>query len=324
MFSLRIAARSAPRVLRHSATPFRQAARTGMTATTLARASMTGRAAYSSLRRREDGPRPTKAASGGEVDEELISKLESELQIEDEIKDDAQPPASIGDFLRNAPFTIEDKPGVELVKLVRQFGNEKITVSFSISDLDTSFDPYDEDGPNDQDNDPALLDEEPVEPRSGKRNALARPGAGASRSGEMSAAEEEALADDQAEDDISEENAAPINLTIVVEKPGKTAGALSIHASARDGNIEVDSATFIHDAALVTSNTPDVVHKRVDLYAGPPFGSLDEDLQILIERFLEERGINQAMAIFVADYVDTKEQKEYLRWLDNIKGFVEA
>ena len=33
---------------------------------------------------------------------------------------------------------------------------------------------------------------------------------------------------------------------------------------------------------------------------------------------------NTALAIFVPDYIDMKEQKEYVRWLENVKSFVEA
>jgi complement component 1 Q subcomponent-binding protein len=60
------------------------------------------------------------------------------------------------------------------------------------------------------------------------------------------------------------------------------------------------------------------------MYAGPPFGNLDEDLQVLFERYLDERGINTSLALFVPDYIDFKEQKEYLSWLENVKGFVSA
>ena len=50
---------------------------------------------------------------------------------------------------------------------------------------------------------------------------------------------------------------------------------------------------------------------------------LDVD-RMLLERYLDERGVNTALAIFVPDYIDMKEQKEYVRWLENVKGFVEA
>jgi complement component 1 Q subcomponent-binding protein len=53
------------------------------------------------------------------------------------------------------------------------------------------------------------------------------------------------------------------------------------------------------------------------LYTGPPFNNLDEDLQILLEKYLEERGINTRLALFIPDYIDHKEQKEYIRWLNS-------
>jgi complement component 1 Q subcomponent-binding protein len=42
---------------------------------------------------------------------------------------------------------------------------------------------------------------------------------------------------------------------------------------------------------------------------------LDDNLQIQFERYLEERGINSAMAVFAVDYIDSKESQEYLQWL---------
>lgn len=59
------------------------------------------------------------------------------------------------------------------------------------------------------------------------------------------------------------------------------------------------------------------------LYTGPPFNNLDEDLQILLEKYLEERGVNTRLALFIPDYIDHKEQKEYVKWLNSVKQFVE-
>jgi complement component 1 Q subcomponent-binding protein len=174
----------------------------------------------------------------------------------------------------------------------------RITVSFSIADI-ANYDPYGEEA--------ALEDEEFDESvqSSGKQS---------------NASPEEA----EEMDELDEEAAAPINLSIVVEKPGKTAGALNIDATAQDGNIVVENMFFYEDANVAKVESPESAQKRADVYPGPPFGSLDEDLQVLMERFLEERGITQAMAVFVPDYVDVKEQKEYLRWLSNVKTFVDA
>jgi complement component 1 Q subcomponent-binding protein len=78
------------------------------------------------------------------------------------------------------------------------------------------------------------------------------------------------------------------------------------------------------DASHAHAKTAEKIAERQDLYVGPPFGNLDEDLQVLLEQYLDERGINTALAIFVPDYIDMKEQKEYLRWLSNVKDFVAA
>ena len=48
------------------------------------------------------------------------------------------------------------------------------------------------------------------------------------------------------------------------------------------------------------------------------------DNDAILSDSLDERGINTQLAIFVPDYIDFKEQREYLGWLENVKGFVSA
>ena len=121
----------------------------------------------------------------------------------------------------------------------------------------------------------------------------------------------------------SEDSAVPCRLTIIVEKPTQP-GALNIEATAQDGSIIVDNLYYFSDKSLAYGDSSEAAHKAQGQYAGPPFGSLDEDLQILMERFLEERGVTQALAVFVPDYMDVKEQREYLAWLEGLKGFIDA
>ncbi len=296
MLSIRTFARSAPRTLSRmagSAAILRQAAVARPAGTYMLRAANTrnNTAAAASF--------STTSARRAESDDELSTKLESEIQIEEEMEAAEQQPASIKDFLDNSPFELVDTPGQEVVKLVRKYGEEQITVSFSIADI-TNYDPFAEDQS-------AMEGDEGLEgddQQSGKQ------------SGRDEGAEDEL--------DMDEETAAPINLSIVVEKPGKAPGALNIDATAQDGNIVVENMFFYEDAKVAKVDSPDAAQKRADVYPGPPFGSLDEDLQVLMERFLEERGVTQAMAVFVPDYVDVKEQREYLRWLGNVKGFIDA
>lgn len=175
-------------------------------------------------------------------------------------------------------------------------------MSFSIADI-TNYNPFNED--------PALEDEESFEDdlsNDGKAQQQGR---------------DEEIEEGEEEEDL-DEAAAPINLSILVEKPGKSQGALSIDATAQDGAILVDNIFFYEDAKVARLEGPEEAQKRADVYPGPPFGTLDEDLQVLLERFLEERGITQTLAVFVPDYVDVKEQREYIRWLNNVKGFIDA
>jgi complement component 1 Q subcomponent-binding protein len=52
-------------------------------------------------------------------------KLDSELQMEKEMKQKEGYPMSVKDYLSNGPFEIIDTPGQEDVVMTRQFGDEK-------------------------------------------------------------------------------------------------------------------------------------------------------------------------------------------------------
>ncbi|RYP73971.1 hypothetical protein DL771_003282 [Monosporascus sp. 5C6A] len=292
MMSLRAVARSAPRTLSRLSSPaIRQA---------VARPSSSlVRSAWAPLRSTQFASAfsttPFRRAPSNEVDEELSVKLESELQFEKEVKSN-DVPASVKDFLENSPFELKDTPGMQDVYLTRKFGNETITVSFSISDIAT----YEPDHFNE---DSALTDEE-LDTPEGRQLA-------------------EAEADEAELDDAEEGmNAVPCRLNVVVEKEGK--GALNIEAVAQDGQIMVENFYYFKDPKLAHGQSAEVAHAAQDVYPGPPFGTLDEDLQILLERYLEERGVSQALAIFVPDYMDLKEQREYHAWLKDVKDFVDA
>lgn len=60
----------------------------------------------------------------GAYDEELTAKFDSEIQMEEEMRDANEVPTSVKDFLENGPFEITDTAGREEVVLTRQFGDE--------------------------------------------------------------------------------------------------------------------------------------------------------------------------------------------------------
>ncbi|XP_042491494.1 uncharacterized protein At2g39795, mitochondrial-like, partial [Macadamia integrifolia] len=58
-------------------------------------------------------------------------------------------------------------------------------------------------------------------------------------------------------------------------------------------------------------------------YVGPDFKDLDDELQNAYHEFLEERGLNDELAVFLHEYMVNKDKTELVRWLGNIKSFIE-
>lgn len=119
-----------------------------------------------------------------------------------------------------------------------------------------------------------------------------------------------------------EERSFAVRVNVVITKP--KSGALHFETIAQEGMIMIDNIFYYKDASLAEPKTAEKAHERISLYVGPQFSNLDEDLQVLMERYLDERGINATLALFVPDYIDMKEQKEYLRWLTGVQKFIEA
>jgi complement component 1 Q subcomponent-binding protein len=129
----------------------------------------------------------------------------------------------------------------------------------------------------------------------------------------VSPADREELEEDYPEEDGQQ--GFPAHASIRIERPGK--GALAIEATAQDGDFLIEDLYYFPSADLADPATAEKDWSRRTLYTGPPFNNLDEDLQILLEKYLEERGINTRLALFIPDYIDHKEQKEYIRWLNS-------
>ncbi|PUU81534.1 mitochondrial glyco protein [Tuber borchii] len=246
----------------------------------------------------------------GQVDEELALKLQTEIDLEMTKEDELEYPLSVKEYLETGQFQIIDKPGQEDVQLIRKFGDETIRVEFSISDL-TAFS-------NEGIDDSSFYDETPAEDDS-KASPSSSKGArskAAQDEGSTSAASDA----DGDEYDDEPDPSFPARVNVTITKPNS--GALQIEAIAQDGMIVIDNVFYHKSAELANAQTAEADWERRGIYAGPPFGNLDEDLQVLLERYLDERGINTALALFVPDYIDYKEQREYIQWLENVHNFV--
>lgn len=259
--------------------------------------------------------------NGESANEELAAKLNSEIALEKDNQDDAFRD-SIQEYLDNSDFKIEDVAGQEEVHLTRTYGDEKVKVTFSIADFNT----FDQDAESE---DPALYDEDdsPVgmETQSGGANTKGAINQGHTAGGNIRVAPEDSIAPadrpELQDEDAEAQPSFPARVQVTVTREGK--GALAIECIAQDGEITIDNVYHFPSADLAEAKTAEKDWARRSLYTGPPFGQLDEDLQVLLERFLDERGINTSMALFIPDYIDMKEQKEYISWLGKMKTFVE-
>ncbi|KAL0259850.1 Mitochondrial acidic protein mam33 [Diplodia seriata] len=259
-----------------------------------------------------------------EVQDALVAKLESELSLEGDVEEPEAYSANIKDYFENSAFAVKDVPGQEEVVLTRKYNNENISVTFSISDISES-------SPEDEMDDPALFDEDAdIDGQSGGANTKGSVAQGRTPGGNLKVAPEDKVSpadrselegEEYAEED--QPSSFPARAVITITKDGQK-GALSIEAIAQDSAFQINNVHYFPEAEQAEPKTAEKDWARRNTYPGPLFGQLDEDLQLLLEEFLEERGIDTRMALFIPDYIDYKEQREYLKWLENLKGFVSA
>ncbi|EEH50436.1 uncharacterized protein PADG_06515 [Paracoccidioides brasiliensis Pb18] len=244
----------------------------------------------------------------GQTDVELAAKLQEEIKYEASNSNVETPPDSIQYFLENSPFELSHKEGEDEVVLTRTFGDEKIRVAFTISDIQDL-----------SESDPTITGEsEELDTRIDQFQP---------RESQVPVAHEEKVSSaDEEEADLADEeeqvSSYPARVSVTIEKKGK--GAVQIETLAQDGYIHIQNVSYFAKADLANAASAEKEWTRQSLYSGPPFGNLDEDLQTLMEQYLEERGVDAALAQFVPDYIEFKEQQEYIRWLKNLKSFIQA
>ncbi|XVE69254.1 hypothetical protein DITRI_Ditri09bG0137700 [Diplodiscus trichospermus] len=189
-------------------------------------------------------------------DESLIRVLDSEIQYAEESDDHDQVEETPSGF----PFEIEDTPGLQTVRLTREYDGEFIKVDVHMPDLVTG---------------------------------------------------DEQEGDEDEDDDSEKPSRSSIPLVVTVSK--KSGPNLEFSCTAFPDEIAIDSLSV---------RNPD---SEDDLaYEGPDFHDLDENLQKAFHKYLEVRGIKPSTTNYLHEYMINKDSREYLRWLKNLKKFVEA
>ncbi|KAI6877702.1 hypothetical protein KC363_g4146 [Hortaea werneckii] len=324
MMSLRAFARAAPRITSRinsttATASFRPALQSAITRSSAS--SQLPRCFSTSFRRSDDAA------------QELAAKLHQEIQLEtEENASPADSDSNIAAFTAQNPhWSIHDTPGEQEVTLTRKYDDETITVSFNIVDFNTPA--YEQ-----EEADEAQMDEEEsdfaqMDHQSGGGNTKGAINQGRTSGGNFKVAPEDNVAPADRDGLRSEEDeqeggpAFPANVNVLVQRKGK--GALKCNLIADNGIFTIQSVTHLPDSSLTSTKSPAELLRDTptpeteNLYTGPPFQQLDEEVQSLMEAYLDVRGINTALALFVPEYIDVKEQREYLGWLGRVRGFVE-
>ncbi|OQO08169.1 hypothetical protein B0A48_06963 [Cryoendolithus antarcticus] len=302
MQSLRAIARAAPRATsRITSSSIRTSIRPSWTSfsTPLRTQSPCLAAAFSTSRRTFD------ASST-----ELAAKLQSELQLESEnAETTVGSNGNVEAFFNDTDWKLHETDGETVVKLSRNYEGELIEVRFSIAEFNT---PYEDPESSDE----ALMDEEDelAEGQSGGANSKGAINQGKTGGGNFKVAPEDDVAPadrDELRSAEDEQSLLPANVNVLISHPSSpNKGALRINLMADSGEFRVENVTHFPSADLPKAQVASQPLDTETAYAGPPFMQLDEDLQALFEAYLNERGIDTALAIFIPEYIDVKEQQD--------------
>lgn len=115
-----------------------------------------------------------------------------------------------------------------------------------------------------------------------------------------------------------DEDPDPVRFDVIVTRAGKSLVFRCIS----------DNAAAVVEGTVVRNEddqeTTKVDPNNSDLYEGPDFTDLPEDMQSALTDFVQTTcGVDENLAAFVSMYADYKEQVEYLRWMEGVSSLVD-
>lgn len=124
---------------------------------------------------------------------------------------------------------------------------------------------------------------------------------------------EDTSKDDEDNSEVdNQENAVAANISLLVAIDKGEGPVLEIGCNIGSSDLEIESMTM--------KSTHDSDGQRA--YQGPEFSDLDESLQKALHKYLKARGIDGSLRDFLHEYMMSKDEREYLTWLKNVKEFV--
>ncbi|KAL6604856.1 hypothetical protein ACP70R_042800 [Stipagrostis hirtigluma subsp. patula] len=123
--------------------------------------------------------------------------------------------------------------------------------------------------------------------------------------------EEDLNEDDDGNSDTDKESFRPaIQMVVTIQKP--EGSILEFDCNFNDDELAIENMRMLN------RDNPDADN----VYEGPPFSILDESLQKAMHRYLEVRGIKHSLHDWLYEYMMSKDEKEYVVWLKNMKEFI--
>ncbi|XP_016461336.1 uncharacterized protein At2g39795, mitochondrial-like [Nicotiana tabacum] len=122
------------------------------------------------------------------------------------------------------------------------------------------------------------------------------------------------------------ENSADDAVNTEEESEPQPSVPLSVTVSKENGlSLEFDVRAFPNKILICDISIKELKSSRNQLdYRGPAVSLLNESLQKSFYEYLEVRGLTGSTSNFLLEYVISKDSKEYIQWLKNIKKFVET
>ena len=133
------------------------------------------------------------------------------------------------------------------------------------------------------------------------------------------------LPDDQPEEEKEpEEYEGPsenyCDFTVFITEANGKRG-LVVDATTMDTEISVNNVQCTDDIKKMRQMPR--FERSLQVYNGPDFSTLDERIQSSLSEYLEGFGINEHLAAFVECMSLDKDQRLYMKWLSDVKGFIQ-
>ncbi|GLU01261.1 hypothetical protein SLE2022_185740 [Rubroshorea leprosula] len=113
------------------------------------------------------------------------------------------------------------------------------------------------------------------------------------------------------EDSTGEDVHLHISLLVDISK-GQDREELEFLCSAWPDSLEIQKVYFLRREKMIAGP-----------YMGPNFRDLNVKLQKTLREYLEARGVNDELSVFLHDYMKNKDRIELIQWLSTVKSFVE-